>query len=411
MKLRAGMAVSQAVADLKNLDNVIDWVEPNYLVGKTDLVPAKRLTAPSRRKLVGVAPRKALPAAVAKMIQAGAATNDPQFSGQWSLSNIGQNGGNYGSDIKVQGAWGVTTGDRRTTVAIIDTGLDVSHSDLKANVFRNLREFNGTAALDDDQNGYVDDRIGWNFVANTNNVTDDNGHGTHMAGIVAAVGNNNVGISGVMWNASILPLKALDAQGTGTISDVVEAIDYAIAQKVSVILCAFGTDGNSKALKEAIDRAAMSGIIVVTSAGNDGQNLHDSPQFPACYTSLNLLTVAASGNTDNIATFSNYGQGAHIAAPGVDILTTGIGDTYGNITGSSASAALGAGVAGLLKSLRPWVSAQAVRASIVQGARQLGWLNGNVSSSGILSASEAIEQFLAMPEDERHHPCRQLHRA
>ncbi len=388
LKLKVGSEINTALADLKNL-SAVEWVEPNFVVRKSDS------TVDLAYSLHGL--KRARPKASA--VQAPLVPNDPQFNNQWGLVNTGQAGGTASADIHAPDGWVATTGEKRTLIAVVDTGVALNHPDLAANLFTSVLENTGQSGQDDDHNGFVDDTRGWNFVANTNDVSDDQGHGTAMAGIVGAVGNNGVGISGALWKATLLPLKALDAQGTGSISDVVEAIDYAIAQKVSVILCSFGTDGYSQALLDAINRAALSGILVVTSAGNDGQNLAQNPQYPACYNVGNLLTVAATDRTDHLASFSNFGMAAHIAAPGVDILTTNQTGGYSNSTGTSAAAALAAGVAGLLKTLRPWVSAPTVRNSIIHGVRTVGWLQGQVASSGVVNAGGAITEFIGSSDD------------
>ncbi|MEP7340786.1 MAG: S8 family serine peptidase, partial [Acidobacteriota bacterium] len=215
-----------------------------------------------------------------------------------------------------------------------------------------------------------------------------------MAGIIAAEGNNRQGITGVMWKASILPLKALDATGSGAISDVVEAMDFAVAHGAAVINCSFGTSGFSQSLLDAINRAATAGVLVVASAGNSGQDLTNAPYYPAGYSAGNLISVAATTNYDQLAGFSNYSATlVQIAAPGVDVLTTTPGGNYGLISGTSAAAPLVVGVAGLLKTMRSWVSAQTLKQSLMDGARKVGALNGRVVTGGIVSTGDAITIF------------------
>ncbi|HKX27213.1 MAG TPA: S8 family serine peptidase [Blastocatellia bacterium] len=367
LTVKDGRDLSYTIADLKQLGSLIEYAEPNYIVTRTG-----------------------------ELHQSSAIPNDPKFAEQWALSNTGQHNGGLGSDIGILSGWQQTTGSRETIIAVIDTGIDPGHPDLIHNLWVNKSEATGQPRSDDDHDGYVDDVGGWNFVDDSPEIRDDHGHGTAMAGIIAAEANNGQGISGVMWQASLMPLKALDAAGSGAISDVVEAIDYAAAHGASVINCSFGTDGYSQALLDSINQAAASGALVVASAGNGGRDLSQMPYYPASYQAGNLITVAASTNDDQLASFSNYGAGSvQLAAPGVEILTTAPGGGYLSVTGTSASAPLVAGVAGLLKTMRGWVSAQTVKQSLIDGARRSNYLYGQVSSGGIVSAGAAITALMS----------------
>ncbi|HKX30064.1 MAG TPA: S8 family serine peptidase, partial [Blastocatellia bacterium] len=367
LTVKDGNDLSRAMEELNELDSLIEYAEPNYLV--------------TRAGDVGRTPP---------------APNDPKFPEQWALANTGQRGGAEGADIGALAGWQQTTGSRATIIAVIDTGIDPGHPDLIHNLWLNREEAEGREGVDDDHNGYLDDLAGWNFVDDSSAIDDDHGHGTAMAGIIAAEADNGGGLSGVMWRARLMPLKALDRSGTGAISEVVEAIDYAAAQGASVINCSFGTEGYSQSLLDAIDRAAASGALVVASAGNQGADLAHTPYYPASYNLGNLIAVAASTNTDQLAEFSNWGaDNVQIAAPGVEIVTTSAGGGYLRLTGTSAAAPLVAGVAGLLKTLRGWVSAQTVKQSLIDGARRSNSLSGRVSSGGLLSAGNAIAAMMS----------------
>jgi YD repeat-containing protein len=374
IKIKDGLDLSNTIFNLKQMDAVIEYAEPNYIVTRTG-----NINSPNR-------PRR--------LKQDAKTPNDSRFGSQWALSNKGQNNGAPGSDIGALAGWQRTTGSEKTIIAVIDTGVDTSHPDLARNLWVNKQESKGKQGEDDDGDGYIDNVSGWNFVNDSNNVTDDHGHGTAMAGIIAAEGDNHEGIAGVMRRARIMPLKALDSTGSGTISDVVEAIDFAASRGASVINCSFGTDGYSQALLDAINRASMTGALIVTSAGNDGRDLSQEPYYPASYTAGNLITVGATANGDQLAEFSNWGEGqVQIAAPGIDILTTYPNGDYVSVTGTSAAAPLVAGVAGLLKTMRGWVSAQAVRQGLIDGARKTNFLQRKVLSGGVVSAGEAIAVF------------------
>jgi len=364
LTLKDHLDLSTALSDLRQLDAVIEWAEPNYFVTR----------AAGTARPLPVTP------------------NDPQFRKQWALANTGQRGGIKGADVGTAAGWQTTTGSRRTVIAVIDTGIDSSNRDLVHNLWVNQAEAKGEASQDDDGDGYVDDVAGWNFVNDTNDVADDHGHGTQVSGIIAAEGNNAAGITGVMWQASLMPLKALDASGKGTVAGVIEAIDFAVAHGAAVINCSFGTGAYSQGLLEAINRASMSGTLVVAAAGNSGKSLDRAPYYPAGYNAGNLISVAATTNGDQLASFSNWGaSGVQIAAPGIDVLTTQRGGGYVSLTGTSAAAPLVAGVAGLLKTVRGWVSAQTVRQSLIAGARSVPGLAGKVSSGGVVNAGGAIK--------------------
>lgn len=378
LTIKDGLDLANTIFDLKQFNEIVEFAEPNYIVtGAGSLVSTASRSERVKRRSA----------------QLPTTPNDPQFNQQWALANTGQGGGLPGSDIGAVAGWQKTTGSRDTVIAVIDTGIDVYHPDLARNLWVNKREDKGKKHEDDDRDGYVDDINGWNFVSDNDNVNDDHGHGTAIAGIIAAEGDNRAGIAGVMWQASLMPLKALDSSGSGAISDVVEAIDYAADHGASVINCSFGTEVFSQALLDAINRASMSGALVVASAGNNGWDLSQTPYYPASYTASNLITVAATTNNDLLAAFSNFGGPTQVAAPGIDVLTTYPNRRYITVTGTSAAAPLVAGVAGLLKTIRGWVSAQWVRKAIVDSARVVPMLNGKVTSSGVVSAGAAITLF------------------
>ncbi|WP_265580937.1 S8 family peptidase [Methanofollis aquaemaris] len=262
--------------------------------------------------------------------------DDPYFEKLWGMKNTGQilqdgqsfegmliyyNGqaGTPGADMSIPGAWNITTGSSNVTIAVVDTGVMYTHTDLAANIWTNTREIPDNG-IDDDGNGYVDDVHGWDFVSEDNNPMDFNGHGTHCAGTIAGVGNDSVGVAGVMWTAKIMPVRVLDTQGYGTVYHSIAAIKYATAMGADVISCSFGGGEGSEAYRDAI---RASSALVVCAAGNDGTNNDAFPMYPANYNSPNVLSVAALDNQDKFAIFSNFGKiSVHVTAPGVGILST-----------------------------------------------------------------------------------------
>ena len=269
-----------------------------------------------------------------------ATPNDTRYSELWGMHNIGQTGGTTDADIDAPEAWDINTGSSGAIVAVIDTGLDYRHPDLAANVWVNALEQAGTAGVDDDGNGYVDDIYGID-PAGTDGASPDTdpmdgyGHGTHCSGTIGAVGNNSLGVVGVNWNVKIMGLKFFDdAGGNGYDSFSIECIEYAIdqktnyAQNIVAINASWGGSGFDQLLKDAIDAAGTAGIVFCAAAGNGGSddvgdNNDATPYYPASYTSANIIAVAATDDADLITGFSNYGlTSVDLGAPGAGILST-----------------------------------------------------------------------------------------
>jgi len=321
--------------------------------------------------------------------------NDPGYKYLWGLHNTGQSPfyGTAGADIDAPSAWGLTTGSTGVTIALVDTGVDYTHPDLSANIWQNPGEtING---IDDDGNGYVDDIRGWNFVSKTNDPLDDNGHGTHCAGTIAAVGNNGIGVCGVSWNAKIMPLKFLDSSGSGYTSDAISAILYANKMGAPIISNSWSGTGYSQSLKDAID---ASSAVVVCAAGNSGANSDINPQYPAAYTSSNIISVAATNYYDNLASFSNYGaKSVDLAAPGVSIYSTTKSNGYKYLSGTSMATPYVSGVAALIKTQNPSMTATQIESKIFSNCDSLSVLSGKMVTGGRLNAAKALGQTQGTP--------------
>jgi len=251
--------------------------------------------------------------------------NDPLYPLQWPLNNIGQDypitrdqnsSGTPDCDVNAPEAWDGHTSSPQVIVAVVDTGVDYTHRDLQGNIWVNEVELNGTEGLDDDENGYIDDIYGYDFINDDNDPIDDNAHGTHCAGIIAARGDNGLDITGVCWSAKIMALKFLNPLGYGNIEDAITALYYAVENGADVTSNSWSGGGYSEAMEEVINYAHTQGVITVAAAGNDGRN---SPIYPAYYE--NVIAVAATDSNNHKAYFSNYGDWVDIAAPGVDILS------------------------------------------------------------------------------------------
>ena len=291
------------------------------------------------------------------------ASEDAINSKLWAMENKGQiiNGtqGNEKADLNIQAAWDITRGSEDVVVAVLDTGIDITHPALAGNIWVNADEqSNGS---DSDGNGYIDDINGWDFVNNDSSVFDKaeiDEHGTHMAGIIAANGQN--GVYGVAPNVKIMPLKVME-NDSGYTSDIIEAIGYAEANGAKIVNCSFAGLDYNPALEDAISK---SGMLFVTAAGNFATSTDDLVAFPACYDCKNIISVGASDNTGSIAALSSYGDLVNVYAPGTGIYSTLPDEQYDFKDGTSCSAAYVSGIAALLYSEYPDLTAKQAKEAI-----------------------------------------------
>jgi subtilisin family serine protease len=315
---------------------------------------------------------------------AGVLPNDPSLPGQWGLNNPNN------VDIDAPQAWDVTTGSSATIVAVLDTGIDLDHPDLASKVWVNPGEIPGNG-FDDDQNGLVDDVNGWNFVSETNDVQDDNGHGTHVSGILGAAGNNGIGGVGVDREARIMPLKVLDSQGEGTSGAVVQAIYYAVQYGADVINASWGGASYSRAVADMILDAGNHGVVFVTAAGNESVNNGVVRSYPASYRFANVLSVAAIDATGRLASFSNFGRKAvDLAGPGVGILSTAPGGVYDVRSGTSMATPFVSGVVALLAGLHPEYSAAQLVQRVLTTTKPLSGKASRTVTGGLVDAAAAL---------------------
>ncbi len=332
------------------------------------------------------------------ILRVDATPNDPEFSALWGISRI-----------RAPGAWDLTTGASSVVVADIDTGVDYAHPDLAANMWHNPGEIAGNG-LDDDGNGYVDDVYG---MASADDVTDPGdpmdvqGHGTHTAGIIAGVGDNGVGVTGVAWRAGIMALRFFDAQGLGATSDAMACIDYVVAMKergvnVVAINASWGSSDDSVFLRWAIQSAGDAGIVVVAAAGNGGADkIGDdndvAPFYPASFDCSNIISVAASTLQDALSEFSNFGASSvDLAAPGTSIRSTvpAFVDAagYASKNGSSFAAPHVTGTIALCAALYPDETAAQRIARVLGSADPVAALDGRCVTGGRLDALGALDR-------------------
>jgi subtilisin family serine protease len=380
VKLPQGLSVKDAVMQYMSDQNV-EYAEPNY-IRKTEII---------------------IP-------------NDTYFVNQWALWNTGQYAyGTAGADIRMAEGWEVTIGSGNITVAVLDTGIDYGHNDLVWNVWRNLGETSCTDAVDNDGNGFVNDCVGWNFVDNTSDPMDDYGHGTHVAGVIGAKGNNSAGTAGIMWLTNMMALKVCDINGSCDVGSEIAAIDYAITMKndhgvnVRAMNASFGGGSYSAAEYQAIDRANVAGILYVASAGNGGDdgvgdNNDVMPMYPASYDLPNIISVAATDQDDRKVSFSNFGPtSVDVAAPGTYIFstvpnwwTTYYG--YGHLemfSGTSMSAPHVTGLAGLLSAYHTQFTHNQIKTMVLRYVDILPTLNGWILTGGRINAERALKSLWA----------------
>ncbi|NDC38590.1 MAG: hypothetical protein EBZ48_11125, partial [Proteobacteria bacterium] len=321
------------------------------------------------------------------IVHAGSNPNDSRFGELWGMSSS--------SGIDGARAWDVTTGSDNEVVAVVDTGIDYTHPDLAANVWTNPGEIPGNG-IDDDGNGYVDDLHGINAATNSGNPMDDNGHGTHVSGTIAAVGDNNLGVAGVNWHTKVVAAKFLSAGGSGTLSDAIKAIDYIVDLKnrgvnIRVMNNSWGGGGYSAPLYNAIARANAAGIIFVAAAGNESNDNDSSAAYPSGYELPNVVSVAAVDQEGNLASFSNYGaQTVDIAAPGVSILSTLPGGGYGRYSGTSMATPHVTGALALLLGHEPDLSAAQAIERLYTSGRTLSTLSGVVRTARMLNVGRMV---------------------
>jgi len=329
------------------------------------------------------------------IVQANLVPNDPRFrdNSLWGLHQAND------VDIDAPEAWDVRTSAASVVVAVIDTGVRYTHQDLAANMWRNSREIAGNR-LDDDNNGFVDDVFGADAFNNDGDPMDDQGHGTHCAGTIGAVGNNGLGIAGVAWQVKLMALKFLSSGGGGTTSDAIRCIDYARAQGAKIMSNSWGGGGASASLLASIERARAAGILFVAAAGNEGRNTDLSPNYPSGYASDNVVAVAATDRNDALAYFSNYGStSVDLGAPGVDILSSVSSSdaAYASYSGTSMATPHAAGALAILAAQYPQDNYSALVRRLLSATDPIPALRGRTVSGGRLNLAKALQGSTPTP--------------
>ena len=368
--LRQGVSAQQAAEDALR-DPEVEFAEPDYPCHLADTIP-----------------------------------DDPFFEFMWSLRNPGDEDRGVGADVGVVKAWDLTTGRDDFVVAVLDTGIDLSHPDLASNAWINAGEIPANG-IDDDSNGFVDDVNGWNFLNNSNRVYEDpetDYHGTHVAGIIGAAGNNGVGVTGVAWHVKIMGLKFLDGhENRGFVSNAIKAINYVIDQKnrgakVVAINASWVSPSRSLLMRRTIRAAGKAGILFVCAAGNEALDTDEEPVYPSAESSglTSMISVAALNRWDGLEPYSNYGHTTvTLGGPGTDVLGLAPGGEYRELSGTSMAAPHVTGVAVLLLSREPSLTPLEVRQRLIITADPVPELGGYCISAGRVNAFNALTSRVA----------------
>lgn len=352
--------------------NEVELIEPNYIytasLGRRPPTPPPPPPPPTED------PEERLPSLLPQ---------DPSFARLWGMRNLGQSDssnrrGAVGADIDANNAWAITTGSRNVIVAVVDSGVDYKHPDLKANMW----------SMPGQPNVH-----GYNAINNSLDPMDDNNHGTHVAGTIGAVGDNDVGVAGVNWKVSIMGIKFLDADGSGDLAAAIKGIDWARQNGAQVMNNSWGGGPFSQNLLDAIKRARDAGILFVAAAGNTsgGHNNDSSPSYPASYNLDNVISVASTNNLDQLSSFSHYGvRSVHLAAPGENIYSTFPNSRYESISGTSMATPHVTGAAALLLAKESQLSYLEVKSRLLNSADRIAALKSKTQTGARLNIYKAL---------------------
>ena len=316
-------------------------------------------------------------------LDASKTPNDPDYSQQYALGTRSM------AAAGAPAAWDHATSC--ASIAVLDSGVQYGHPDLKDNIWHNADEVKSNGK-DDDKNGYVDDYYGVDLVDGSGSASDDDGHGTHVAGIIGGRGNNATGVSGLCWSVKIVAIKFLNSRGRGSTSGAIEGIEYAIKRGIKVLNGSFGSDAKSSALSDAVDKAREKGLLLVFAAGNDGANVQSAPIYPASYTDDNILAVASITSSGALASYSNFGtKSVDLGAPGDKIYSTYPSSAYKSLSGTSMASPLVAATAALLRKRDTSLTYKELRAANKGHPKANAKLSGKVATGGQLDIAAALD--------------------
>lgn len=368
LKLPAGVSVAEAMAAMAKDDRVA-FAEPNNTYGLPEIIEGESPTAPAN------------------------VSDDPKVGQLYGLHNTGQTGGTEDADIDAPEAWATHTGrtqsDGGTLLAVVDTGIDYNHPDLKDNMWTNTGEVAGDG-IDNDGNGVIDDVYGYNAFDDSGDPMDGHSHGTHCAGTIAAKGNNGVGVAGVNHDANLMAVKIFSDSGRTSVAAIVRGIQYSTKMGARITSNSWGGGRANEGIKSAF---AESSALHLMAAGNSGSDNDRRPHFPSSYDLPNNIAVAATDHNDQLARFSCYGAtSVDIAAPGVNILSTVNGGGYKSYSGTSMATPHVAGAALLVADANPGISNEDLIARLMEGGDQKPQLAGKVVTGARLNVANAIAE-------------------
>ena len=372
IRFASNMSATEAARKMR-LDPRVEWAQPNYILTTMPVVKQERNEVDNFVSTLAI-PLNVLasdPSPIAAPNLPSSPLADPALSQAWGIDKI-----------EAPAAWQIQAGSRNIIVADIDTGLDYNHEDIVNNLWHNPSN---------------PSEIGYDFANKDALPYDDQGHGTHTAGTIGATGGNGIGISGVAQAVSIMPVKFITSEGSGTTANAVLSIDYAIAHGARVMSNSWGgpaDDGeDNKVLEDAVRRAEKADILFVAAAGNDGADNDTTPVYPATIKASNVLTVASTTNRDTRSFFSNFGKTTvHVAAPGSNVYSLMPGNKYQMQSGTSMACPHVAGLAALILAQNPRLSAVQVKEIIMATVDQLPTLQGKIVTGGRINARAALQR-------------------
>ncbi len=374
IRLSSNSTVEEAIEWYEGNSSVL-FAEPNFIVSVPPPLPMPKDTTNdfAMNSLEGNSPKGAFTTGY---------PNDPYYNYQWNMEKI-----------KVPSAWGISKGSDDVIIAILDTGIHYTHPDLSGNIWMNTDEIFNNGA-DDDNNGFIDDIYGWDFQYDDNTPMDDFGHGTAIASIIASEGNNDIGLAGILWNARIMSVKVGDSSGIYE-SNKIKGIQYAKNNGADIIICSFGNYQSSDLEQIVIDQSPDQ--LFVCAAGNDGMDTDLFPHYPSGYSNWNIISVAATDQSDNLCPFSNYGQNSvDVGAPGFEIPVLWLNSQYQVRDGTSYAVPHVAGLAGLILSIDPAKRPSELRQLIMDNV-DINQLNGYVRSGGRINAYRTLLAVTPVP--------------